>query len=139
MFLIVRSALADMILSRFPEGGRMKRMEARIREHAFSYLLTLRLIPMVPLSLVNIAASLVRMRLSVYTSATVLGVLPSCLVYASMGAGLGHVFDRGGRLEPELALDPQIVLPLLGLLLLSLVPLAVHRFRRRRALLRPLG
>ena len=50
-----------------------------------------------------------------------------------MGAGVGSVLDQGG--EPSLrgALTPQVLAALAGLALLSLLPVAYKRLKRRRA------
>ncbi len=139
MFMVARTALGDIIRARFPQGGKMHRLEARIREHAFSYLLMLRLMPALPIFLVNIAAGFVRMPVSTYTAATLIGVIPSSLIYASIGAGLGHIFDKGETLNMTVALDPQVAWPIAALALLSMSPPIVHWLRRRRALPRALG
>ena len=49
-----------------------------------------------------------------------------------VGAGLGHVFDRGETPDMRLLFDPQVYLPLFGLAFLSLVPILVHAWRLRR-------
>ena len=139
MFLVARSALGHIIHSRFPEGGRVRRLEAKIQENAFTYIFTLRLLPVMPLWLVNIAAGFVRMPLRTYFLATFLGIIPATAVYASIGAGLGHVFDAGQPINASLALDPQLAGPILALVVLMVLPFGVHLYRRRRALPRAPG
>jgi hypothetical protein len=46
-------------------------------------------------------------------------------VYSSVGAGLGEVFARGETPNFGLIFEPHILLPILGLSLLSLMPIAV--------------
>ena len=65
-------------------------------------------------------------------NATVLGIIPSTFIYSSIGAGLGHVFDRGDTPDMRMMADPQVYLPLAGLALLSTGPLAFHAWRARR-------
>ena len=93
---------------------------------------SLRLIPAVPFWLCNIASGFVRMPLRTYLCATVLGIIPSTFIYSSIGAGLGHVFDRGDTPDMRLLADPQVYLPLMGLALLCTGPLAFHAWRARR-------
>ena len=80
----------------------------------------------------GIASGFVRMPLRTYLCATVLGIIPSTFIYSSIGAGLGHVFDRGDTPDMRMMADPQVYLPLAGLALLSTGPLAFHAWRARR-------
>ena len=132
MFLVARSALGDILRRRAGAGGMAQKIEAGVRDNAFSYLLVLRLIPAMPFWLVNIAAGCVRIPLRTYVAATVVGIIPSTLIYSSIGSGLGHVFDRGETPDLKLLFDPRIYLPLFGLAFLSIAPLLVHGWRARR-------
>ena len=135
MYLAAFSHLGDMLRRRRRVGKLIHKLEEHARHDAFAYLLTLRLIPGIPFWLVNIAAGCVRMRLSIYWTATILGIAPSTVIYASVGAGLGRVFDEGGDAGVHLILQPQVLLPLIGLAVLALAPLAwgAWRFRGRSA------
>jgi uncharacterized membrane protein YdjX (TVP38/TMEM64 family) len=132
MFLIARSALGDFLKAHTPAGGMVQRIEAGVRANAFVYLLILRLIPAVPFWLCNIASGFVAIPMRTYVCATILGIIPSTVIYASIGAGLGHVFDRGEKPDLSLVMDPQVMLPLIGLAVLSTVPLFYHAWRIRR-------
>jgi len=132
MYLVARSAIGDFLKSRTKVGGVVQRLEAGVRANAFVYLLVLRLIPAVPFWLCNIASGFVAIPLRTYIAATILGVIPSTFIYASIGAGLGHVFDRGEKPDLGLVLEPQVMLPLFGLAALSAVPLVYHAWRVRR-------
>ncbi len=130
VFLACRTAFGDWAMQRAGPG--LKRIEAGFAKDAFSYLLTLRLIPMVPFFATNVAAGLARVRLSTLVGATLLGTSPVCFVFAGLGAGLGGVFDSGARLDMSLLEQPRIILPLVGLALLASGPIAWRLWRRRR-------
>lgn len=132
MFLVARTALGDMLKNRTRAGGMIQRLEAGVRENAFVYLLVLRLLPAVPFWACNIASGFVQIPLRTYIGATILGVIPSTVIYCSIGAGLGHVFDRGEKPSLNLLQDPEILLPIIGLGLLSILPLVYHAWRLRR-------
>lgn len=136
MFLVARSALGDVLRRRTKAGGLIERIQLGVRANAFTYLLALRLIPVVPFWICNIAAGFVQIPITTYVLATVLGIIPSTVIYASIGSGLGHVFDSGRKPDLGLVMDPQVLLPLLGLAALALVPIAYHAWKlhRRRAL-----
>jgi uncharacterized membrane protein YdjX (TVP38/TMEM64 family) len=133
MFLIARSALGGVLRSKIREGGRIQRIEAGIRRNAFLCILTLRLIPAMPIWLVNIAAGFVHMPFSTYVVATLVGITPSTVIYASIGSTFGRVFEQGRSPSLEMLIEPQVIGPLCGLMLLSLLPLAVQALRARRA------
>lgn len=127
IFLIARSALGDLL--RAKAGPWLGRMEAGFRRNALSYLLVLRLIPIFPFWLVNLVPAFLGVPLSTFALATFVGIIPGSLVYASVGAGLGAVFEQGGTPDLGIILEPQILLPLVGLALLALLPLAYRRWR----------
>ena len=130
LYLVAKTALGDALRAR--AGGVVDKLEAGFRENALSYLLVLRLVPLFPFWLVNLAAAILDVPLATYVVGTFLGIIPGCYVFATVGAGLGSVFDQGG--EPSLAgvLAPQVLTALIGLATLSLVPVAYKRLRTRR-------
>lgn len=128
IFLICRTAIGDAL--RGKAGSTIARIEEGVRRDAFSYLLTLRLIPVMPFWLVNLAAGFVAIPLRTFLVATVLGILPGSLVYAGLGSGLGHVFASGQEPNLRVIFEPQVLLPLIGLSLLSLLPIVLRRFRK---------
>jgi uncharacterized membrane protein YdjX (TVP38/TMEM64 family) len=130
VFLACRTAFGDWATQK--AGPAVKKIEEGFAKDAFSYLLTLRLIPMVPFFATNVAAGLARVRLSTLIGATLLGTSPVCFVFAGLGAGLGVVFDRGDRIGMSLLEQPRIILPLVGLALLASGPIAWRLWRRRR-------
>jgi uncharacterized membrane protein YdjX (TVP38/TMEM64 family) len=138
MFLVARSALGDFLKRHTPAGGMVSRVEAGVRANAFLYLLVLRLLPAVPFWLCNLASGFVNIPLRTYLAATIVGIIPSTFIYASIGAGLGHVFDRGEKPNLNLISDPQVLFPLIGLVALSLLPLLYHAWRVRRGRRSPL-
>jgi len=130
VFGVCRLTVGDALERRL--SPRIKAFEAGFRQDAFLYLLTLRLIPVTPFWLVNLAAGLIGAPTRAFVTATVVGILPASLIYASLGAGLDGMFDRGEHLGPQLFLAPRIVLPLIGLALLSILPIVHHWWRARR-------
>jgi uncharacterized membrane protein YdjX (TVP38/TMEM64 family) len=108
------------------------RLEGEVRRHPFLTTLTLRLIPAAPICLVNLAAGFVRIPLVPYTLATLIGVIPSTFLYASVGAGLDGLF---ATVEPHALMSiirSELALPALGLLCLTAVPLAIRWRAGRR-------
>lgn len=134
LFLIAKTALGDPLRAR--AGPFLKKMEAGFQENALSYLLVLRLIPLFPFFIVNLVPAFLGVNLRTYVLATFVGIIPGSLVYASVGAGLGSVFDRSEAFAPSSILTPQIAVALVGLAMLALLPVAYRKLRARRAPIR---
>lgn len=132
LFLIAKTSMGDFLLAR--AGGGLKRMQQGFAEDALSYLLVLRLIPVFPFFLVNLAPAFLGVPLRVYLIATFFGIMPGGFVYALAGAGIGGVLDQGGELSASGILTPQILGALAGLALLALLPVLYKRYKGGDAL-----
>jgi uncharacterized membrane protein YdjX (TVP38/TMEM64 family) len=119
VYLACRSAFAEMILRR--GGPRVRALKEALDRNAFSYLLTLKLMPMTPYFLPNVAAGLAGVRL------------------ASLGDGLSRAIDRGASPGHHLFDRPGVLGPLIGLTLLSAASVAWRVLRRGRSLPAPHG
>jgi uncharacterized membrane protein YdjX (TVP38/TMEM64 family) len=130
VFLAAKTALAELIRARM--GTRITALEDGFRANALSYLLVLRLVPVFPFFLVNLAAGLLGVRLGTYVLATAIGIIPGTFVYAGLGNGLGAIFDAGGTPDLGLIFKSQVLWPLIGLAVLSLLPMIWRGIRSRR-------
>ena len=125
LLVIVRSAFAESLnrnRRRIPEQVRV-----RLVRDGFNYLLALRLVPLFPFWLVNLAAAVAGIRLGVFVPATLLGIAPASLVLSSIGAGVGGILQAGRTPDLSLLYSPRVLLPLLGLAVLSLLPMLLRR------------
>ncbi|SDG50420.1 Uncharacterized membrane protein YdjX, TVP38/TMEM64 family, SNARE-associated domain [Limimonas halophila] len=125
LFLAARAGLGD--LADKVSGARMTRIRDGLRRDAFSYLLAMRLIPLVPFWLLNLAPALLGVKLRTYVTATALGILPGTVVYASLGNGVGTILDAGGTPNMGIVLQPSVLLPLLALAAFALLPTIAKR------------
>lgn len=130
LFMAARTAFGDLL--RAKAGSAIRRMEDGFRENAFSYLLVLRLVPLFPFFLVNLAPAFLGVKLRTFIAATFIGIIPGTFVFASLGNGLGAIFDAGRTPDLGLIEEPQVILPLLALAALALVPVLYRRLRRSR-------
>jgi len=89
IFLAARTALGDVL--RKKAGPGIGRLADGFRDHAFSFLLILRLAPVFPFFVMNIAPALFNVPLRIYVLATVIGILPGTYAYAYLGQGLDSV------------------------------------------------
>lgn len=130
LFLSARLASKDFLLKK--TGGFVQKMQAGFKENALSYLLTLRLIPLFPFVVVNLAAVLFGVPLSTFVFSTFLGIIPGSFVYVSMGVALGEVIQQPD-FTPNIVLQPKILIALIGLGVFSLLPVIYKAFKRRQS------
>ena len=88
-FLASRYLLRDWVERKF--GKWLGPVQQGFTNNAFSYLLTLRLIPLFPFFVVNLVSGLTRMNVGTYVVATALGIIPGSFVYAYAGRQLGTI------------------------------------------------
>jgi uncharacterized membrane protein YdjX (TVP38/TMEM64 family) len=127
IFLAIRAGLGDGFRRR--AGPFVARLETGFQRNPFGYLLTLRLVPFFPFWLINLVPAFLGMRLRSFVLATLLGTIPGTLIFSSIGNGLGAIFAEDRVPDLETFRQPEIALPLVGLALLSLLPIAYRRWR----------
>jgi len=129
-YAAARSAFAPLLLRLAERDARLQLVIAGFGRSAFRYILTLRLFPMAPFALINVASGLAAVPLRSYALATLTGGIPTAVIYTGLGEGLGASLGSEQSLEAALR-SPHIILPLLGLTVLSLIPTLLKRRRRR--------
>jgi uncharacterized membrane protein YdjX (TVP38/TMEM64 family) len=122
--LAARYLLRDWVEEKF--GSRLSTVQEGFRKNAFSYLLTLRLIPLFPFFIVNLVAGLTRVHLMTYIAATTIGIVPGTFVYAYAGRQFGTINSLS-----EIA-SPRILGALTLLGLLTLIPVLYRKITARK-------
>src|SRR5207244_6603246 len=80
--------------------GKLQALDQRLREHGFTGLLILRLVPLFPFNGLNFGCGLTSIRLRDYVLATAIGILPPTFVYQYLFATLGQkILEEGFRVE----------------------------------------
>lgn len=124
-FLTARYMLRDTVEQKF--GKWLGPFQEGFAKNAFSYLLTLRLIPLFPFFVVNLVSGLTRVNVGTYVLATAVGIIPGSFVYAYAGRQLGSINSL-----KEIA-SPNVVGAFILLGLLALVPVVYKRFAAKPA------
>jgi uncharacterized membrane protein YdjX (TVP38/TMEM64 family) len=132
LFLIAKTALGDPLRARF--SAQLKPMEEGFKANALSYLLILRLVPLFPFWLVNLAPAFFGVSLITFVVTTFVGIIPGAFVFASIGNGLNALFEAGE--QPDLSLmallaRPDFYIPIIGLVVLSLIPIVYRAFAKK--------
>jgi uncharacterized membrane protein YdjX (TVP38/TMEM64 family) len=122
-FLAARYLLRDWVEYKF--GKWLRPLQEGIERDAFSYLLTLRLIPIFPFFALNLVSGLTRMSVGSYASATALGIIPGSFVYAYAGRQLGTINSL-----KEIA-SPNVIGAFVLLGILALAPIVYKRLANK--------
>ena len=123
--LAARFVARDWVRGKFPKAVAV--VDKGFAKEGAVYLLTLRLAPVFPFFLVNLAMGLTAMPVARYALVTWAGALPGTIAYTFAGTALARI-ER-----PSDALSPGLIAALFGL---ALVPIlgkwVTHRLQRRR-------
>jgi uncharacterized membrane protein YdjX (TVP38/TMEM64 family) len=98
-FLVTRYLLRDVVLGRF--GAKLEGINRELESRGFNYLLFLRLVPLFPFFLINLAAGLTRLPLATFFFGTMLGIIPGGFVYVNAGASLATIDSLAGVASPR--------------------------------------
>lgn len=123
-FLSARYLFADAMRQRM--GPRLARLSRGFEENAFNYILFTRLVPLFPFWLMNLVPAFTPVRVRVFIVATAIGILPGSFVFTNLGESLASIESAGDLLSAQTLL----ALGLLGTL--SLLPIAIKKFRNSR-------
>lgn len=124
-FLVARYLLRDAVEQKF--GRWLGPFQEGFAKNAFSYLMTLRLIPLFPFFVVNLVSGLTRISVGTYVAATAIGIIPGSFVYAYAGRQLGTINSL-----KEIA-SPNVLAAFVLLGLLAMVPIAYKKVSGKQA------
>ena len=98
LFIATKTSLGEALKS--IAGPFLEKMEKGFNENALSYLFTLRLIPLFPFAVVNIAPAILGAKFRDYFISTALGIIPGTIAYTLIGSGLrGTLLDAAAKGE----------------------------------------
>ncbi len=148
IFLIARSSLGEPLAAR--AGPWLGRFRSGFQENALSYLLFLRLVPVFPFWVVNLAPALLGVTLRDYVLATALGIIPGTFAFAFAGAGLDSVLaaqreafeacrdtrEAGDpacsfQFDPGTLITPELLIAFAALGVVALIPAIVKKLRKQ--------
>jgi uncharacterized membrane protein YdjX (TVP38/TMEM64 family) len=88
--------------------------------------------PIFPFFVVNIVPALLGVSLRIYAIGTFVGIIPGAFVFASVGAGLGSIFDMQEEFSPGAALTPEVITALVGLSLIAFLPVFYKKVKAKQ-------
>lgn len=99
-FLLSRFLLRDWVQQRF--GDRLKAINQGIERDGAFYLFGLRLVPLFPFFVINLAMGLTPMRTLTYAWVSQVGMLAGTIVYVNAGTQLGQLQSASGILSLDI-------------------------------------
>jgi uncharacterized membrane protein YdjX (TVP38/TMEM64 family) len=95
IFQVAKTSLGDALARK--GGPLMTNIKDGFASDAFNYLLFLRLVPVFPFWLVNIAPAFAQVKLRTFVAATALGIVPGTFAFAFLGEGLDSIIAAQKR------------------------------------------
>jgi uncharacterized membrane protein YdjX (TVP38/TMEM64 family) len=133
LFLAARSGVGGLLKDKL--GTKAEAFAEGFRKDAFGYLLVLRLAPVFPFFLVNIAPAFFNVKTRDYVMATALGILPGTFAFAWLGEGVGSVLDAakasGSTPSVSQLVTPQITIAFAALAVVAAIPLVIKRLKEK--------
>jgi pyruvate/2-oxoglutarate dehydrogenase complex dihydrolipoamide dehydrogenase (E3) component len=102
-FLAARFLLRDYVQARFRH--RLQTINEGVRKDGAFYLFTLRLVPVFPFFVINLAMALTPIRTRTFYLVSQFGMLPGTVVFVNAGTQLGQIRSTSGILSTELILS----------------------------------
>lgn len=129
LFLAARSAFSDLFRKR---AGRFVRLvEKDFHKNAICYIVLMRLIPLIPSTVVNVVPALLRCRATTFLYATFVGLIPLSIVLSQAGQGLEEYFNNNAFPSFSAIFHPSVLLVLAALALLCLLPIFLRKWIKR--------
>lgn len=127
-FLTARTALRDRLYRK--ASPFLAKMEEGFRKHAVNYLLFLRLVPLFPFWLVNIAPAFFGVTLSTFLWTTTVGTLPSAFIFTQAGKGLRTMFHSSDAFSLASLLNTEMKIALICMGVFALIPIGLKPLLR---------
>ncbi len=99
-FLVARFLLRDYVQNKF--GDKLNAINKGVENEGAFYLFTLRLVPVFPFFVINLAMGLTPIKTLAFYLVSEVGMLPGTFVYVNAGTQIGKLESLKGILSPEL-------------------------------------
>jgi len=127
VFISARAAAKGLLQTKLSPW--LSKLEIGFKDNALNYLLVMRLIPIFPFFIVNLAAAVLLVPFRTFVIATFIGIIPGSFIYVSVGTGLGSIIDKNQAFTLSGILTPEILASLIGLAILSTLPIFYKRWQ----------
>lgn len=128
IFMVTKFALGDSLSKK--NSLWVDKLSSGFQENAFSYLLTLRFIPLVPFFVLNIVPAILGVSVTTFVVATFIGIIPGSFVYTLFGSSLNSIFESGEEFSINSIVTPEILAAFVGLAIMAMVPVIYKKIKK---------
>ncbi len=128
IFLSAKTALGDILKKK--AGKLLRKISAGFSKNAANYMLFLRLVPLFPFWLVNIAPAFFNVGFFTYFWTTLVGIIPGSFVFAQAGTGLSSLLKQEEvTISSFFTIEIKIALIALGIF--ALIPVIYKKIKEK--------
>lgn len=119
-FILVRYFFKDVLSHKFMKFKHL--IHGHGKYALMLNLISLRMVAVIPFWAVNIVAALLNVRLRTFLVATIIGIIPSSIIYVVIGNDVHDMVASSRGLDPYVLLNIKIIAPLFALAILLMLP-----------------
>lgn len=146
IFLVAKTSFGEALAQKF--GATAEKLRSGFQENALSYMLFLRLVPIFPFVVVNLAPALLGVSTRTYVIGTLFGIIPGTVAYSLVGASLGAPLEaenarhaacvaaKGAAqctysIDLKALVSTELVLAGVALGFVAMIPVIYNQFKKR--------
>ena len=128
IFLAAKNGFGNKLTQRIDASeGSIRKIRDGIKRDEISYLLLIRLIPIIPFAVANLVPALFGVSLRNFFFTTYIGIIPGGLVFTWLGSGLSEIFKQNEEPNFSIIFEIYVIGPILCLCLLSFLPIILKK------------
>ena len=128
IFLAAKNGFGNKLTQRIDTSeGSIRKIRDGIKRDEISYLLLIRLIPIIPFAVANLVPALFGVSLRNFFFTTYIGIIPGGLVFTWLGSGLSDIFKQNQEPNFSIIFEIYVIGPILCLCLLSFLPIILKK------------
>ena len=128
LYIFSNYFLKDIVKEKF--SSRFINLTDRFKQNEFLFFLIYRFVGGIPFFISNVLPTLFNIKIKNFFFGSIIGMAPQLFVGASLGDGLNKILEE--NIEPptffELLLEPNIYLPIVGIIILVLIAIYMRKF-----------
>ena len=128
IFLAAKNGFGNKLTQRIDASeGSIRKIRDGIKRDEISYLLLIRLIPIIPFAVANLVPALFGVSLRNFFFTTYIGIIPGGLVFTWLGSGLSEIFKQNEEPNFSIIFEIYVIGPILCLCLISFLPIILKK------------
>ncbi len=130
IYLIAKTAIGDLLKEK--AGPFLARLSTGFQENAISYMLFLRLVPIFPFWVVNLAPAFLGVAFTTYVWTTFVGIIPATFAFTQAGVALGAILESNEPFSTSALLNNDMKIALAALGIVALIPVFLKKRKGKK-------